>query len=243
MEGHSVNSVLPAVIVFLPFAASLLVRPLGRRSESLRDWFSVVVTAITFLGSAALIPQIAEHHVIGYEIPLLIGHITFEVDSFGMFFALFTSFVWMASTLYASSYMQHEQKRDRYFTYNLAVLGANMGVVLAGDLISLYLFFEALGLLAYWLVVHTETREALAASTKYLWMTVMGGFALVAGILITFGLGSTGSLAPVPLTEGSEILMWTGAILMITGFGVKAGMVPVHVWLPDAHPVAPSPAQ
>jgi hydrogenase-4 component B len=242
VDGHSAYSALPALIVLLPFAASLLVRPLGRRSESLRDWFSVVVTAVTFLGSAALIPQIAEHHVIGCEIPLLIGHITFEVDSFGMFFAVFTSFVWMASTLYASSYMQHEKKRDRYFTYNLAVLGANMGVVLAGDLISLYLFFEALGLLAYWLVVHTETPEALKASTKYLWMTVMGGFALVAGILITFGLGSTGSLTPVPLVEGSEVLMWTGAILMIVGFGVKAGMVPVHIWLPDAHPVAPSPA-
>ncbi|MDP2182216.1 MAG: complex I subunit 5 family protein [Actinomycetota bacterium] len=235
-------SAIPAAIVALPFAAALLARPLGRRSEPLRNWFAVVVTGLTFLGSVALIPLVAEHHIVGSKIPVLLGHITFEVDSFGMFFALFTSFVWMASTLYAGSYMQHEQKRDRYFTVNLAVLGANMGVVLAGDLISLYLFFEALGLLAYWLVVHTETPEALKASTKYLWMTVMGGFALVAGIFITFGLGSTGHLGPVPMAEGQELLMWAAAILMIVGFGVKAGIVPVHVWLPDAHPVAPSPA-
>ena len=144
MEGHVTYSVLPAAIVALPFVASLFVRPLGKRSETVRDWFSVVVTALTFLGAVALIPLIAEHHVIGCEIPLLLGKITFVVDSFGMFFALFTSFVWFASTLYAGSYMQHEEKRDRYFTFNLAVLGANMGVVLAGDLITLYLFFEAL---------------------------------------------------------------------------------------------------
>lgn len=242
MESHVTYSAIPAAVVALPLAAALLARPLGRRSEPLRNWFAVVVTALTFLGSVALIPLVSEHHIVGSKVPVLLGHITFEVDSFGMFFALFTSFVWLASTLYAGSYMQHEQKRDRYFTVNLAVLGANMGVVLAGDLISLYLFFEALGLLAYWLVVHTETPEALKASTKYLWMTVMGGFALVAGIFITFGLGSNGHLGPIPAGEGQELLMWAAAILMIVGFGVKAGIVPVHVWLPDAHPVAPSPA-
>jgi len=239
---HLAYSALPAAVVLLPFAASLLARPLGRRSEQLRDWYAVVVTAITFLGAVALIPLVAEHHVVGCEIPMMLGRITFEVDSFGMFFAIFTSFVWFASTLYAGSYMQHEEKRDRYFTYNLAVLGANMGVVLAGDLVTLYLFFEALGLLAYWLVVHTETAEALKASTKYLWMTVVGGFALVGGLLIAFGLGSTGAIGPLPAAEGSQTLMWVAAGLMIVGFGVKAGIVPVHIWLPDAHPVAPSPA-
>ncbi len=242
MEGHVTYSMIPAVIVLLPFAASLLARPLGRRSEPLRDWFSFAVTVATFLGALALIPLIHEHHVIGCEIPLLLGRITFQVDAFAMLFALFTSFVWAASTLYAGSYMQHEEKRNRYFTYNLAVLGANMGVVLAGDLVSLYLFFEALGLLAYWLVVHTETPEAIKASTKYLWMTVIGGFSLVAGIFITFGLGSTGAIGPVPIGEGQTALAWAACVLLIIGFGVKAGIVPVHIWLPDAHPVAPSPA-
>jgi len=242
VEDHVTHSVLPAAIVLLPFVASLFVRPLGKLSESIRDGFSVVVTALTFLGSVALIPAIAEHHVIECEIPLLLGEITFRVDSFGMFFALFTSFVWFVSTVYAGAYMQHEQKRNRYFTYNLAVLGANMGVLLAGDLVSLYLFFEALGLLAYWLVVHTETPEALKASTKYIWMTVVGGFSLIAGIFLVFGLGSNGSIGPVPIAEGQTALAWTAAALMIVGFGVKAGIVPLHIWLPDAHPVAPSPA-
>jgi len=239
---HLAYSPLPALIVLLPALAALLVRPIGRRSETLRNWFATGIAALTFAGAAALIPEIATHHRIGCQIPMLLGEITFEVDSFGMFFALFTSFVWMLSTLYAGDYMQHEQKRDRYHTFNLAVLAANMGVVLAGDLVTLYLFFEMLGLLAYMMVVHTETPEAKKASVKYLWMTVVGGVMLVAGVFLAFALGSNGAIGPIPLEEGTEVLRWAAAILMILGFGVKAGMLPVHIWLPDAHPVAPSPA-
>ncbi len=242
VAGGVATSLIPAAVVAVPLASSLLARPLGKRSESLRNWFAVAVTAFTFLGAVALVPEVAKHHEVVGKIPLLLGEITFRVDSFGLLFALFTSFVWLVSTVYAGAYMQHEQKRDRYFTFNLAVLGANMGVVLAGDLISLYLFFEALGLLAYWLVVHAETPEALKASTKYLWMTVAGGFALIAGILVAFGLGSHGEIGPIPIAEGQTALAWVAAGLMIAGFGVKAGIVPLHVWLPDAHPVAPSPA-
>ncbi len=72
-------------------------------------------------------------------------------------------------------------------------------------------------------------------------MTVIGGFALVGGIFLTFALGGSGALEPLP-EGGSEVLRWAAAMLLVLGFGVKAGMVPVHVWLPDAHPVAPAPA-
>jgi formate hydrogenlyase subunit 3/multisubunit Na+/H+ antiporter MnhD subunit len=240
-EAHLAYSALPAWLVLVPLAGALLVPVIGRHSEKLRDWFSVFVAGATFAGAAALVPLIGEHHEIGCEIPLLLGRVTFRVDSFAMLFALFTSFVWLASTLYATGYMQHEHKRDRYHAFNLAILAANMGVVIAGDLVSLYLFFEALGLLAFMVVIHSETDEAKKASIKYLWMTLLGGLAVIAGIILTFGLGSNGSIGPFEMHEASEVLRWSAALLMIVGFGVKAGMLPVHVWLPDAHPVAPSP--
>jgi formate hydrogenlyase subunit 3/multisubunit Na+/H+ antiporter MnhD subunit len=200
------------------------------------------VAAATFAGAAALVPLVAEHHEIGCRIPLMLGSIVFEVDSFGMLFALFTSFVWLASTVYATGYMQHEHKRDRYHAFSLAVLGANMGVVLAGDLVSLYLFFEALGLLSYMMVIHNESDEAKSAAVKYFWMTLLGGLAVIGGILLTYGLGSSGAIGPFHMEEVAQAVKWSAALLMIVGFGVKAGMLPVHVWLPDAHPVAPSPA-
>ncbi len=242
MEGHLAYSPLPALLVLVPALAAALVPFLGRLSETVRDWYATVVTAITFLGAVALIPQIAEHHRIGCTLPGLFGELTFEVDPFGMLFALFTSFVWMLATLYAGDYMQHEKKRDRYHVFNLIVLAANLGVVLAGDLITLYLFFEALGLTSYMMVVHTETPEAKKASVKYLWMNLVGGFSLVAGIFLVYAMGSGGTIGPFGAEEAAEVMRWSAAGLMILGFGVKAGMLPVHVWLPEAHPVAPSPA-
>ena len=243
MESASIAaSPLPALLVLVPLVGAALVYPLGRRWPSVRNTLVVAVAALTLLGATALIPLIAEHQVIETVVPGLLGQLTFKVDSFSMLFALFTSFVWLASTLYSLDYLKHEHKHDRYHTASLIVLAANMGVVLAGDLVTLYLFFEALGLVAYLLVVHTETDEAKRASIKYFWMTVVGGFALIGGILLTFALGGNGAIGPLPPGNGDEFLRWAAAILLVLGFGVKAGMVPVHVWLPDAHPVAPSPA-
>lgn len=240
--AHIASSPLPAALVFGPLAAAALVRPIGTRWPGVRNAYVVVVTALTVLGAAGLIPLIAEHHRIQSVVPALLGELTFTVDSFSMLFALFTTFVWFAATLHSLDYLKHEKKHDRYHTTTLVVLAANLGVVLAGDLVTLYLFFEALGLVAFLLVIHTETDEAKKAAGKYFWMTVAGGFALMGGIFLTFALGGSGALEPLPAGHGDEVLRWAAAILLILGFGVKAGMVPVHVWLPDAHPVAPAPA-
>jgi formate hydrogenlyase subunit 3/multisubunit Na+/H+ antiporter MnhD subunit len=239
--AHVTASPLPAALVLGPLIAAALVRPIGKRWPAARNAYVVGVTALTLLGATALIPLIAEYHRIQSVIPALLGELTFTVDSFSMLFALFTSFVWFAATLHSLDYLKHEKKHDRYHTTTLIVLAANMGVVLAGDLVTLYLFFEALGLVAYLLVIHTETDEAKKASVKYFWMTVVGGFALMGGIFLTFALGGSGALEPLP-EGGSEVMRWAAAVLLLIGFGVKAGMVPVHVWLPDAHPVAPAPA-
>ncbi len=242
-EGaHLAYSPLPALLVLWPLVAALFVVPLGRWRESIRNAFVVVATGVALLGATALIPLIATERRVTCEIPGLVGRLVFTVDSFSMLFALFTTFVWFCSTLYAIDYLKHEHARDRYHVTNLVVLAAMLGVVLAGDLITLYLFFEALGLVAFLFVIHTETDDAKRASIKYFWMTPIGGFLLIGGIFLTYALGGTGAIGPFPAEHGAETLRWAAFVLLLLGFGVKAGMLPVHVWLPDAHPVAPSPA-
>jgi formate hydrogenlyase subunit 3/multisubunit Na+/H+ antiporter MnhD subunit len=211
-------------------------------ADDVRNGFVVFATGVTLLMATALIPVIGAEHRISAEIPVLVDHLYFLVDPFGMLFALFTTFVWFCATLHSLDYMKHEKNHDRFHTTSLVVLSAMLGVVLAGDLITLYLFFEMLGLVAFLFVIHTETDDAKQASIKYIWMTVLGGFALIGGIFLTYALGHTGAIGPIPLEGGTETLRWVTFGLLVLGFGVKAGMLPVHVWLPDAHPVAPSPA-
>ncbi|MCL4078658.1 complex I subunit 5 family protein [Coriobacteriia bacterium Es71-Z0120] len=235
-------SVLPVAAVALPLVAAVLVPLLGRVRAALRNAFVVAAVGADLLLVAALVPQVAEHHrVTAAVLPAFMGGLCFTVDSFSLLFALFSALVWFASTLYALDYLAHEQHHDRYHITNLVALASMLGVVMAGDLVTLYLFFESLGLVAFLFVIHAETDEAKRAGVKYFWMTVVGGFALFGGIVATFGLGGSGTLAPLP-AGGPVALKWLAAGLLVLGFGVKAGMQPVHVWLPDAHPVAPSPA-
>ncbi len=233
---------LPVLLVLGPLLAAAAVRPLGRWSPRLRNAYVLGVSGTTLLGAAALLPLVAANHRVGAEIPAMIGRLTFVADPFGMVFALFATFVWFCATLYSFDYLKHHEHRDLYHSTSLVVLASMLGVVLAGDLVTLYLFFEALGLVAFLFVIHARTAEASRASVTYLWMTVLGGFALIGGIFLTQALGGDASLGPLPLSDSPETLRWITFGLLVGGFGVKAGMVPVHVWLPDAHPVAPAPA-
>jgi formate hydrogenlyase subunit 3/multisubunit Na+/H+ antiporter MnhD subunit len=242
MNAPGAASLLLPALVAWPFLAALLVRPLGRRSEGARNAFVLASVAATVLGTVGVVWMVGRDVVLDVGVPALVGRLELMADPFGAFFALFATFVWVAATLFSLDYLKHEANRDRFHGASLVVLGSTLGVVLAGNLVTLFLFFEALGLVAWLLVVHSGTGEARRASFKYFWMTVGGGFLLLAGILLTFALGGEGALAPVPTDTGGTWLRWAAAGLLILGFGVKAGMLPVHVWLPDAHSVAPTPA-
>lgn len=235
MRGDS----LLLALVFGPFLGALAVPWLGRRSERLRDGWVMGVSVLAFLGAVALAAEVLAAGRQAAGVPLLAGRLEFVADPLGALFALFSAFVWFCATLYSLAYMKTQQRRDRYHAVSLVVLGAMLGVVLAADLVTLFLFFEALGLVAFLLVVHTGTPESYRAGIQYFWMTVLGGVALLAGVMLVYAIGG-GTLLPGMLPAAEH--RGAAAALLVLGFGVKAGMVPVHFWLPNAHPVAPSPA-
>jgi len=226
-------------LVFWPLLAALAVPWLGRRSERLRDGWVMLVTGASLLGSIVLAMRVVAAGRLEAGLPLLVGRLEFVADHFSAMFALFSAFVWFCATLYSLAYMKTQRARDRYHAASLVVLSAMLGVVLAGDLVTLFLFFETLGLVAFLLVVHTGTPEARRAAIQYFWMTILGGIALLSGIMLVYAMGGGPLVPATPLGEGHR---GAAAALLVLGFGVKAGMVPVHFWLPNAHPVAPSPA-
>ena len=117
---------------------------------------------------------------------------------------------------------------------------------MSGNLVTFYMFYEAMTLLTVPLVLHNMDREAVAAAIKYLIYSVIGASAALIGIFFVGSVGSGGDFAAGALTAeqlaGREGLAMAVFMIMLTGFGVKAGMFPLHGWLPTAHPVAPAPA-
>lgn len=238
-----VESGLPILAVLVPLLSAFFAAVLGERNARARDAVASLGCFGAVLATVLMYPEISRGMTVTahYLKGVWPTGISFRVDTLGLVVGAVASLVWLASTIYASAYMSHERERTRYYLFNNITLAAMMGVCLAGDLLSLLLFFEMLTFASYVLVVHREDREARAAGNLYLFMGVFGGICLITGIALQYFYGHTLAMVPGALYDlGGLKPLVTG--LLVVGFGVKAGMVPVHIWLPQAHPVAPTPA-
>lgn len=173
--------------------------------------------------------------------------ILFKIDGVGRFFAVLTGMVWMLAAVYSFVYMGHEQKEKRYYGFYLLSYAILIGLDFSGNLITFYLFYELMSLLTLPLVLHSGTKEAIMAGLKYLFFSLAGAYMVLFGLFMLNRFGNTltftaGGVLDLSLIQGKEGLLLAAAFLMLLGFGVKAGMFPLHAWLPTAHPVAPAPA-
>lgn len=235
---------LQIAAVIVPIVMTPIIMYVDRISARLRNSLSVLTAAVTVILVFMLYPFIRNGGIIQRSIfeilPNLEISIRLDIVSFSL--AALASFVWFLCTVYSLDYMASEHACGRYYPVLIFTLGSCLGIFFAGDLFSLFVFFELMSIIAYILVIHEQTEEALKAGYKYLVMTIIGGLALFFGIIIIFELGGTVSLGVGPIVQEKSTLALVAFICFLIGFGMKAGMFPLHVWLPDAHPVAPSPA-
>ena len=131
-----------------------------------------------------------------------------------------------------------------YWAFILLTLGAAQGVMLSADLMTTYVFFEILSLSSFPWVLQERTEDAIRAACTYLAVAVIGGLVLLMGLLLlSHETGTlTYALLPGALSSGDPGRLFAAGTCILLGFGAKAGMFPLHVWLPKAHPVAPAPA-
>ena len=170
-----------------------------------------------------------------------------HVDQLSRLFAVLTASVWLLVGIYSVAYMSHEEEEHRFFGYYLIVEGVLMGLNFSSGLITLYVFYELMTLTSLPLVLHERSREAVRAGLKYLFYSVAGAFLALFGIFFLAGVSETltftaGGVLSDSALAGKESLLLASAFCMIVGFGAKAGMFPLHGWLPTAHPVAPASA-
>ncbi len=230
-------------IVLIPLLGCLISFYLGTIKEFWRDIFAALVAFGAFFSSLLLfLETLIEPVSLSVEWFMMLG-LEFNVTPIGAFMALLSSFVWFLATVFSWTYMGKEHSRNRYYFFLLLTETGCLGVFLAGNLFTLFLFFELMSVASYMLVVHKEKQEALDAGRNYLYLGVGGGLALLLGIMILNGyMGTTEIASLTEMIDEARIPGYISAFLMIVGFGIKAGMVPLHIWLPKAHPVAPSPA-
>ncbi len=242
-----VHSVLPLLLVVVPLAGALVAAALRKR-EGLRNIVSACFSLATLGLAVALAAQVLSGSKLSFDFGGFISlpgvfALRLEVDGLGAVFALLAAIAWAAAMIHLADYSWHEEKRTRFYFWMLFSEAMTLGVFLAPDFFTLYIFFELMGLAGYMLVIHNQTAQARAAATKYIYLAVMGGLSLLGGIFLYLYYAGTLGFTPAAGSAFMEAPFRVAAILFLTaGFGVKAGVVPLHVWLPDAHPAAPSPA-
>ena len=223
--------------VFLPILASLAVLPL-KRSRRACEGLTLAVSAAVLALSLHLVLCGGAAELSGF---CSLGA-SFTAESFHGVLALISAFLFFSSALASPAYFARAERTERYFSFFLLTLGAISGVFYAGDFGTLFLFFEMMSMASYVWVAQNETPDALRAAETYLYIAVIGGLVLLMGLFLLYANAGTLRFEALVSADMSPRLRLAAGLCMLVGFGAKAGMFPLHIWLPKAHPVAPAPA-
>ena len=175
-------------------------------------------------------------------------HMAFAPDRLGTVFLSAVMILYTAVCFYSFEYMKMEERVEMFFTFYFLSFTALIAVCLASNLLTLYFCFEMLTLLSMPMVLHELTKDAVSAGLKYLFYSIAGALMGLLAVFFVYYFTSGnaefvkgGFLDPAKLA-GRENMMLIGTMIGISGFGTKAGLYPMHGWLPTAHPIAPAPA-
>jgi len=240
-----VPSIKPLLAVICPMIAAPGIFLL-RKHANIREGTTILAAVIQFAIIISMAPAILERGFLTFRI-IDIGagiELGYRVDAFGLIFAITSSFLWILVSLFSIGYMrsleEHAQTRY-YFMFALAIFSA-VSIALSENLVTFYIFYEALTLSTYWLVAHHEDKEAFAATRKYLVYLLSSGWFLFAAVVLTYAITGTtrfadGGILGSASASGSTLIV----LFVLFALGsIKAAWMPFHSWLPSAM-VAPTP--
>ena len=239
------NNVILLILILLPMAAGVLLPLLKMKSRKNKLLFLAAVLAVEAVCAGYLLTQDSAAMTLFAMTDTLV--VALRMDGMSKIFMAIAAFGFLPVGVYAFRYMEHSVREDSFFSFLLLSLGALMGMDCSANLITMYFFFELVTLLSMPLVLHDRTEESVRAALKYLFYSVAGAFLALCCIFFLSQYCTTLDFVPGGTLDalkaaGHEKLLLTVVFLGVVGFGAKAGMYPLHGWLPTAHPVAPAPA-
>lgn len=240
------GDVILLLLALWPIVGAFISYLIGRRSKKARDYFADFVGVSEFLMSAFLFIRVLGGNTYSFCLYDVCGRgLYLKLDGFRALYSGIAVFMWMMTTIFSREYFGHYRNRNRYYLFQLITFGATVGVFLSADLFTTFIFFEIMSMASYVMVIHDEKPAAMRAGDTYLAVAVLGGMVMLMGVFLLYNV--VGTLNMDELLEAcsrveDKRILYIAASLLLFGFGAKAGMFPLHIWLPKAHPVAPAPA-
>ncbi|HEY0633870.1 MAG TPA: proton-conducting transporter membrane subunit [Gammaproteobacteria bacterium] len=239
------NELLPLAVLASSLLPGLVIFLLPESWSGARTALNLFAALAKLVLVAILLAGVQAGEEFGVRFAVLPGlDLALKADALGLLFITLSALLWLFTTLYAIGYLEGSPHRSRFFGFFSLCVTATMGIAMAANLFTFFIFYELLTLATFPLVVHRGSKEAMRGGTIYLAYTLGGGALLLAGIVwLHHLLGHTefahrGVASALAGDYGGELQIIF--LLMIAGVGVKAALVPLHGWLPQAM-VAPAP--
>jgi multicomponent Na+:H+ antiporter subunit D len=239
------QTLLPVLILLSSFVTGVLIFPLAEERRTARTILNLTGAVAKVVLVGVTVWGVVEGFRFETRFAFLPGlDLVLRVDTIALLFLMLSAVLWLLTTIYAIGYLEDSPDRSRFFGFFSLCVTATMGIALAGNMITFFIFYELLTVATYPLVVHRQTQAAVDAGKTYLGYTLSGGVLLLLGVVwlqqvagpVEFAPG--GALDAAIATHPAQLTLIFG--LLIAGLGVKAALVPLHGWLPVAM-VAPAP--
>jgi len=227
----------------IPFVGSLFVPLVAKVRRRSVGWYAVLVTFVAVLNTISLIPSVINAHGEAqlYSIPWMQAvdiNLSVLIDPLSTMMANVAACIGLLIMIYSVNYMQKEKATPRFFFFMLLFVGGMVGLVMANNLLQMYMFWETVGLCSYALIGFWYTRpEAAKAGMKAFIVTRIGDIFLLLGILLLYvNTGTFDFLEIRDLIAAGQVSvpMLAVSVLMLIGAIGKSAQVPLHVWLPNA---------
>ncbi len=206
---------------------------LKKSSEAQIRLFKLITIGVFFLAAALYWEALQGEASYFWHFPHLELTLSLHLDPLGGLFVFITAFVWMVSSWIGCTCFFQRSMDVRSRLFFMSTLTSTLGVFLAGDLITLFLFYELMTICSYGLVMADGKEEAVSAARMYLVFGILSGLFLLTGILLLFSQGNSLFLKDLSPLSNSLIVF-----SFLFGFGIKAGMVPLMGWMPQAYKAA-----